>query len=124
MTPDPLTPMTLDNIAAEARKINQANGWDCLEMIDWPGLGARPGEDDAVGVRRILSLLALVHSEVAEATEAVRRPDLINFAEELADTIIRTLDIAAGLRVDISTAVRSKLAANRRRGHKHGGKQI
>lgn len=117
-------PMTLTDLAIHIRRINVKNGWDVLQMEDWPGLGNRPGENDADGARRIVALLALVHTEASEATEAVRRPDYLNFGEELADIIIRTLDIAAGLQVPIAEAVARKLEENKQRGERHGGKQI
>lgn len=42
------------------------------------------------------------------------------YPTELADIIIRTLDLAYMLGIDIHQAVQNKLAFNAGRGHKHG----
>ena len=42
------------------------------------------------------------------------------YPTELADIIIRTLDLAYMLSIDIDAAVQEKLAFNATRGHKHG----
>jgi len=70
-------------------------------------------------------LLCLIHSEVSEAMEGERK-DLMDdklphrrMAEvELADTLIRILDYAAGFGYDIGGAVTEKLAYNATR-HDH-----
>ena len=68
--------------------------------------------------------MALVHTEVSEATEAVRHRDAENFREELADTIIRVASIAYGMGLDLEGAINLKLAKNRTRGLRHGGKSV
>lgn len=102
----------LASIAIESAEINKANGWDMIVPTSW---------DDSY---KIPALLALVHSEVSEATEAFRKDDRANFGDELADIILRTVGIAAGLGYDLDALVAWKLAANRKRGYKHGGKRI
>lgn len=99
-------------LAAEVNEINRANGWDVLTPDDWPD------------VRKVITLLALVTTEVAEAIEAVREDDRTNFAEEMADTVIRCLDICGGLGIDLDAEVRANLAKNRTRGYRHGGKGV
>jgi NTP pyrophosphatase (non-canonical NTP hydrolase) len=67
--------------------------------------------------------LALIHSEVSEALEAYRKYDDENFSEELADVIIRTLDLASYMGVDMEKEVMSKMEKNALRPIRHGGKR-
>lgn len=92
------------------------------------------------------TLLMLVVSELGEAVEADRtgkRADLKHFnflleqypnkftnvfennikntmEDELADTIIRLLDICAAMKIDIDEHIRLKMRYNSGRAHKHG----
>lgn len=43
---------------------------------------------------------------------------------ELADIIIRVLDVCAGYDIDIIKAIEEKIAFNKTREHKHGGKLL
>lgn len=64
--------------------------------------------------------IALMHSELSEGLEALRKGDMVNLSEELADTIIRILDYSAARGIDIGTAVTVKMAVNKDRPRKHG----
>lgn len=74
----------------------------------------------------MLGKLMLVVSEVAEAAEAVRAYEdgpadaLINFEEELADTIIRLMDICGTMGIDIDEAIKTKMMKNWGRPDLHG----
>lgn len=68
----------------------------------------------------MLGKLMLVVSEIGEAAEAIRVGNFDNFGEELADTIIRLLDIARSSGIDIDYEVRKKMDTNERRPIKHG----
>lgn len=82
--------------------------------------------------RSVPELLALVHAEVSEALEAYRVRGLESWDEngkpegvaaELGDVILRILDMCGGLNLDIGRALSRKLAYNRTRSHRHGGKR-
>ena len=102
----------LNELAQEILKINTANGWNVLKSEEW----AEP--------YKVPAILALIHSEVSEALEDFRHDNREYFAEELADVVIRVLDCAGGLGIDLDKAVADKMEKNRHRGFRHGGKKI
>jgi len=77
-------------------------------------------------------LLALIHSEVSEALEGERKnlmddklPHRRMAEVELADTIIRILDYAAGFGYDLQGAFDEKMKYNStREDHKHEARKI
>lgn len=64
--------------------------------------------------------LALIHSEVSETLEAVRKGDTENEVEELADIVIRVLDYAGYFGFDLAAAIHTKMHRNYLRPYKHG----
>ena len=85
--------------------------------------------------RELPELLCLVHSEVSEALEdyrAGRDPQETYYEEgkpcgipsELADVVIRIADIAGHYGIDLEQAVCDKMAYNRTRSFRHGGKVV
>jgi NTP pyrophosphatase (non-canonical NTP hydrolase) len=65
--------------------------------------------------REIGTLIALCHSELSEALEGARKdlmddhlPNRKMFEVELADTIIRILDIAGAMDLDVAGAIAAK----------------
>lgn len=64
--------------------------------------------------------LMLVVTEAAEACEALRELDFDNMELELADIIIRVLNLSGTLGIDIDKRVAEKMEINRGRPIKHG----
>lgn len=72
-------------------------------------------------------MIALMHSELSEMLEAVRKPgpdhhcpEFTNEEVEMADLIIRALDYTAGHNLRLFDAMRAKIEFNRSRPMKHG----
>jgi NTP pyrophosphatase (non-canonical NTP hydrolase) len=100
----------LDTLARECYVISASNGFhDDEDVFD-------------EHILRAYSRLALIHTEVAEATEELRHHEIdwVKFADELADIIIRTVDLAQVYDISIGDAVKEKVEKNRLRPYKHG----
>lgn len=101
----------------------------CHELAAKSGwwIDTETGEDVRAWPKKFLDLwvsakLMLVVTEVAEAMEGHRKgkmddhlPHRPMLEVELADALIRILDLAGGLRLDIGGAVMEKLAYNQQR---------
>lgn len=70
----------------------------------------------------IIKRLALINTEVSEALEAIRKDDLNNFKEELADIVIRTFDLAEFTGTNLEDEIQRKMIKNKKRPYKHNKK--
>jgi NTP pyrophosphatase (non-canonical NTP hydrolase) len=97
--------------------------------------------------------IALIHSEISEAFEAFRKDKMFKlsdagknvlggwtqtedfrkafteqckdtFEDEIADSIIRLLDLCGKLNIDIEYHIQQKMRYNETRGYKYGGKKF
>lgn len=103
--------MNLDDLATQLH-------WTAVQKKFW---------EDKVDVNFILSKLALVHSEVSEVLEAVRKQKGSQVVvEEIADIIIRLLDLYEGMLEhgfvahSLQQVLDDKAAFNKTRPEKHG----
>lgn len=104
--PQEVVPPTIHELSRRVRAVSRASGFSTPESVS--------------ETQACLAKLMLVCTEVAEAAEAVRDADLGHLGEELADVVIRVMDLAAGLRIDLEWEVSNKIAANSLRPHMHG----
>ncbi len=116
----------LREIQRDVHKLAVDRGW-------WEGVPKHAGIYYPT-VSQMMERMALFHGEVAEASEDIRdgvmavhlNPEKNNkpegFPTELADIIIRVMDLAEGMGIDLETEISRKHAFNKTRPYRHGGK--
>lgn len=117
----------LDGFASGVHKNGREHGF-------WPAEGWSGGGEVRGGIytppANIPEKAMLIVTELSEFVEAHRRgglykedehcPEHSNGVIELADTIIRCMDLAKGLGMDIGAALVAKANYNKTREYKHG----
>lgn len=97
----------------------------CYDEVGEPNLGSSLQEKYLLDTK--LHKIALMHSELGEATEGVRKPHADEHCAaftseevELADTIIRIFDYAGAFGLRLEEALLEKMFYNEGRPYKHG----
>jgi NTP pyrophosphatase (non-canonical NTP hydrolase) len=95
----------------------------CLRIKHAKGFILPNSRDSISDLYMIAAQLMLISSEVAEALEVIRNKNNESRLEvELADVIIRTIELMRSMGFDIDACVNEKIAYNESREYQHGGK--
>ena len=112
------TKLTVSELQDLVHHRNQVAGW-WTDLNTGESLKSNAGEPPK---RNVPEMLCLVHSEVSEAMEGYRKnlmddklPHRSMLEVELADAVIRILDMCGGLGLDLEGAIFEKLEYNANR---------
>lgn len=113
--------ITIGQLQSQIHQANLDAGW-WTDLDTGMDLAEEARKRTRFGKALVAEKLALVHSEVSEGLEGTRKnlmddklPHRTMLEVELADSIIRTLDIGGALNLDIAGAIVEKLTFNRSR---------
>lgn len=135
------SPVKINNLTEMSKEIfisNRKVGWWSEEDLNALARQSIAMKYSKEGSQLIASKLCLIHSEVSEALEGMRKglmddhlKDEEQLGVELADVVIRVLDLAGACKINIGHLVARKYAYNQERAdHKmenrlaNGGKTI
>lgn len=112
--------MAINELCERAHKNASKKGfWDDIHALDAEE-GISVNEMQMYYNNAYAARLALIHSEVSEALEALRTGETELEKEELADIVIRVMDYCGGKGIDLEAEILDKMDRNEKRGHKHG----
>jgi len=110
---------SIANLQDEIHQGNVKAGW-WTDLDSGVDLAAEARANTRLGKALVAEKLALVHSEVSEGLEGARKslpddklPHRPMLEVELADAIIRILDLGGALGLDIAGAIKEKLEFNK-----------
>jgi NTP pyrophosphatase (non-canonical NTP hydrolase) len=98
------------------------NAFTCLQQETYATANKHGFQEHESNPLYVPTKLALIMSEGAEALEAHRQGKTEELGHELADIVIRSMDLAESLRIDLAAEILKKAAFNANRPFKHGNK--
>lgn len=115
--------LVINEIAETAHKTALKHGFydDYMDVCEHLSKADQPKAMRTVERDFVLSQLAKIASEVGECVDVIqKKPDYEGLAEELADIVIRTMDLSAFIGYELGTHIAMKMAKNETRPYKHG----
>lgn len=124
------------SMQADAHKTAVDKGWhdkrnELIKLVDDHSSSDRDGMRSFATKLVISQMLCLCHSEISEGLEGLRKdldddkiPEFSMLEAEIADTIIRFMDLAEAFNLRVAEAVVAKARMNKGRDHLHGGKSF
>ena len=115
------TELLLTNLQSSIHQANVTAGWwtdlsTNMDLAEEARLGTR------LGKALVAEKLCLIHSEISEAMEGHRKnlpddklPHRLMLEVEMADAVIRVLDLCGALELDLAGAIFEKLSYNKTR---------
>lgn len=110
--------MNITNLQKDIHDSNAVAGW-WTDLTSGTNLAEEARNGTRLGKAIVAEKLCLIHSEVSEAMEGARKnlpddklPHRPMLEVELADAVIRILDLCGALNLDLDGAIKEKLIFN------------
>lgn len=112
----------INNLSTDAHitSVNHGFYYDIERLIDKLAGVDQPELVEIAKRNFVLSQLSKISGEVGEAVSAIQHNEPYELWEEMADVVIRLLDLAAYIECPIGDVIIKKMAVNENRPYLHG----
>lgn len=112
----------INTLCHEAHNIAVEHGFyeEQVDLEEYLASKDEPDKHALATTNFTLAQLAKVACEVGEAVDAIQRGEYLQLHEELADVVIRVMDLAGYLEFRLGDCIMLKMEKNRKRPWKHG----
>lgn len=112
----------INTLCHEAHNIAVEHGFyeEQVDLEEYLASKDEPDKHALATTNFTLAQLAKVACEVGEAVDAIQHGEYLQLHEELADVVIRVMDLAGYLEFRLGDCIMLKMEKNRKRPWKHG----